>query len=146
MEIVSIFANKLYAFQFETEETDEHSRLFDLWHDVEHLENFFEDNKEDLLSGFYDIGSVEEAVRITRQEANALEQELKQLSILKHEEQQESLDNLFKPLDNAQYPYVELRKSKAYGSNHRSWLRIYAIRLGKGVYIITGGAIKLTRQ
>lgn len=28
---------------------------------------------------------------------------------------------------------------------HASWLRIYAIRLDPGIYIITGGAIKLTR-
>lgn len=28
---------------------------------------------------------------------------------------------------------------------HASWLRIYAIKLDPGIYIITGGAIKLTR-
>ena len=28
--------------------------------------------------------------------------------------------------------------------NRRSWLRLYAIKLNAGVYIITGGAIKLT--
>ena len=28
---------------------------------------------------------------------------------------------------------------------HASWLRLYAIKLEKGCYIITGGAIKLTR-
>ena len=27
---------------------------------------------------------------------------------------------------------------------HTSWLRIYAIKLSEGVYVITGGAIKLT--
>ena len=32
---------------------------------------------------------------------------------------------------------------KAYGTNYQSWLRIYAIRIGN-VYVITGGAIKLT--
>ena len=29
--------------------------------------------------------------------------------------------------------------------HHRSWLRLYAIKLSMGIYIITGGAIKLTR-
>lgn len=28
--------------------------------------------------------------------------------------------------------------------NHASWLRIYALKLSSGIYIITGGAIKLT--
>ena len=27
---------------------------------------------------------------------------------------------------------------------HSSWLRLYAIKLSQGVYVITGGAIKLT--
>lgn len=27
---------------------------------------------------------------------------------------------------------------------HTSWLRIYAIKLSEGVYVITGGTIKLT--
>jgi hypothetical protein len=30
-------------------------------------------------------------------------------------------------------------------AQHASWLRIYAIKLEPGCYIITGGAIKLTR-
>jgi hypothetical protein len=29
-------------------------------------------------------------------------------------------------------------------TNHASWLRIYAIRFEKNVFVITGGAIKLT--
>lgn len=41
-----------------------------------------------------------------------------------------------------------LGKEKAKVKNrprHASWLRIYAIKLEPGCYIITGGAIKLTR-
>ena len=41
-----------------------------------------------------------------------------------------------------------LGKEKARLKNtpdHASWLRIYAIKLDPGIYIITGGAIKLTR-
>ena len=37
----------------------------------------------------------------------------------------------------------EKAKLKTRG-RHSSWLRLYAIRLEKGVFIITGGAIKLT--
>ena len=32
-----------------------------------------------------------------------------------------------------------------YRLHRRSWLRLYAIKLSMGIYIITGGAIKLTR-
>lgn len=30
-------------------------------------------------------------------------------------------------------------------TTHSSWLRLYAIKLEKGIYLITGGAIKLTQ-
>jgi hypothetical protein len=35
-------------------------------------------------------------------------------------------------------------RTKAKGDRHRSWLRIYAIRVDVDLYIVTGGAIKLT--
>ena len=43
---------------------------------------------------------------------------------------------------------ILLGKEKARLGNkpgHASWLRIYAIKLAAGIYVITGGAIKLTR-
>ncbi len=42
----------------------------------------------------------------------------------------------------------ELSREKARNwdrARHASWLRIYAIRLEPNVYVVTGGAIKLTR-
>ena len=42
---------------------------------------------------------------------------------------------------------MSLSKEKAKGnrvSGHPSWLRIYAIKLDDNVFLITGGAIKLT--
>ena len=56
-------------------------------------------------------------------------------------------DRIFRPLDNNQMAEMMLEKEKArlkQRIGHASWLRIYAIRLSDGVYIITGGAIKLT--
>jgi hypothetical protein len=138
MEIFTIFEDKLYAFRYDGEETDEFKRLFDLWFDIEYLEDFFEKNKSDLQNGFFGNVSVEDAVRKTRNEAKELEQELKRLASL------EALEIIFKPLENTQYKFVELRKSKAKGKNFKSWLRLYGLRLAEGVYIITGGAIKLT--
>lgn len=57
------------------------------------------------------------------------------------------LDTIFRPLDNNQAPDALLEKEKARlrrKIGHSSWLRIYAIKLASGIYIITGGAIKLT--
>ena len=57
------------------------------------------------------------------------------------------LSRLFRPLDNNQASDFMLQKEKARLKRtigHSSWLRLYAIKLTSGVYIITGGAIKLT--
>ena len=58
-----------------------------------------------------------------------------------------NLDLIFRPLSNNRTIAEMLEKMKASGertNRHDSWLRIYAIRLADGKYIITGGAIKLT--
>ncbi len=72
MEIVCIFENCLWATKYTDKGPDEFERLFELWQDIEYLEQFFEDNKHDLQSEFYDQISVEEAVRETRNEANLM--------------------------------------------------------------------------
>ncbi|MGN1219980.1 MAG: hypothetical protein ACI4TU_03465, partial [Candidatus Cryptobacteroides sp.] len=49
---------------------------------------------------------------------------------------------------NSRTSEMMLSKEKARLKNrprHASWLRIYAIKLNPGIYVITGGAIKLTR-
>ena len=59
-----------------------------------------------------------------------------------------NLDLLFRPLENNRTSEILLGKEKARIKNrpqHASWLRIYAIKLEPGCYIITGGAVKLTR-
>ena len=58
------------------------------------------------------------------------------------------LDRIFRPLSNSRTSEMLLGKEKARikeRPQHASWLRIYAIKLEPGCYIITGGAIKLTR-
>ena len=58
------------------------------------------------------------------------------------------LDKLFRPLENSRFTDVLLGKEKARLKDvyrHASWLRIYAIKLEPGIYVITGGTIKLTR-
>lgn len=144
MEIVRIFADCLYAIRYDSEEADEFERLFDQWQDIEYLEGFFEDNKQDLQHGFYGTFSIEEAVKATRNEARWLQQEFRKMARKTVSEQNRGLDALFKPLDNNQYRLIELIKSKTKGNRNRSWLRIYAIRVDANLYVVTGGAIKLT--
>ena len=58
------------------------------------------------------------------------------------------LDKLFRPLNNSRTSEMLLGKEKVRLKerikHHPSWLRIYALKLTSGIYIITGRAIKLT--
>ena len=58
-----------------------------------------------------------------------------------------NLDSLFRHLENSRYSEMALGKEKAKGAGickRPSWLRIYAIKVEEGTYVVTGGAIKLT--
>lgn len=137
MEIVPIFADQLTAFRYGNDQPDEFSRLFSQWQDPEYLFTFFTEHSKDLQSGFFGNIAVSVAVRQTRDEARRLEQKLRQLS-------PHDLDSAFEPLQLNE-PH-ELARSKATGHRHKSWLRVYAIQLEANAYVVTGGAIKLTRS
>lgn len=65
----------------ESEYVDEFSQLFVQWSDVSWLYTFFEQHKADLFGGFFSaIDSVEEAVSLTLDEAESLENKLLDLA------------------------------------------------------------------
>jgi hypothetical protein len=51
---------------------------------------------------------------------------------------------LFQPLSYDLVTNNIFEKKKAYGIRNKTWLRIYALKAGEDMYIVTGGAIKLT--
>ena len=124
MEIKIIFANLLYAFQYNGETNNELQRLFLDWNDNEFLFDFFEENSADLQSGFYEPMSVEDAVLSTTKEAQLLEE----IILNNRENQKFELHKLFeKDLNKIESPFKELIPKKAYGLYRKSWLRLYAI-------------------
>lgn len=144
-----IIKDSLYAVRYNDNVSDEFKRLFEAWSDVEYLESFFEEHKADLQKEFYNNISIEDAIFQTLDEASDLEQELIEIAENGKTNNNENLQTIFKPLynqDKNKHPIPEHQKSKVYGSNHKSWLRLYAIRIEKNVFIITGGAIKLVLE
>jgi len=126
---------------------DEFSRLFNNWQDPEYLDNFFNKHKADLQKEFYNYISIEDAIQKTIDEAYKFQQKILLIAEKGKENFSKSLQTLFVPLYNSEkevYPIPDYQRSKTYGS-HKSWLRIYAIRIEENVFIITGGAIKLTK-
>lgn len=147
MEIVNIFAivkDKLLSVQFEPNDCDEFALAFRNWNDTEYLEAFFEDNKNDLQSGFYGTISIEEAIFSTIDEATVLETKIRKIAKIGKFKTKDSLQDLvFYPLHKND-PTYKLQETRAYGENENSWLRIFAIRISPECFVVSGSAIKLT--
>lgn len=147
MKISNIFAvvrDSLYAAKFQKEDRNEFARMFELWNDAEFLYTFFEEHKRDL-GAFWPHISIEEAVIATMQEASLLERKLVAIAQKGITDRNETLSGLFKPLRNGSTKLEVYEKSKVRGSNRHSWLRMYAIRVDVNVFVVSGGAVKLTR-
>lgn len=141
MDIIPIFGRKLLAVKYNGEVLDEFHRLFSEWNDPEYLETFFETNKTDITNGFYGTFSVEGAIFETYEIAECFEKQIQALSTKGEYYQLNGLNSIFKPLHVSQTKIIHLNESKA----RNNWLRLYALRIDNEMYIITGGAIKLTR-
>jgi hypothetical protein len=102
----------------------------------------FQIHIEDLNNDFWNGISIEEAIRKTRKDAKLLERELLEIAESGKTERLENLSTFFEPLSEAKI--YEYEKDKAKGIIKPSWLRIYAIRIEANLFVISGGAIKLT--
>nr|WP_198002395.1 hypothetical protein [Chlorobium ferrooxidans] len=146
MELIPIFPKenpRLFAVKYDGESADEYHRIFDLWSDVEYLERFFQDNPEDLSKGYYRYQSVDAAVEKTINDAESLEDYLLYLAARSFRDPF-SLQTLFQPLNSHETHLVSMQKSKA-KYKKSPWLRLYAVRIASDLFVITGGAIKLTK-
>lgn len=105
------------------------------------LRSFFKENIDDLAS-YFKITDVNHAIYDTIEDSEHLQ------CLIMYISPDADLDKIFRPLENGRTSEMLLGKEKARLRNtprHASWLRIYAIKLEPGIYVVTGGAIKLTR-
>lgn len=147
MGIINIFAvieDSLYSVQYENETLHEFEKYFDLWNDPIYLREFFEEHLEDLKSDFWKNITIEEAITRTRKDANLLEKKLLEIAETGKTERLENLSTIFEPLSKGVIEDYEKDKAKGLGRN--SWIRIYAIRIEANIFVVCGGAIKLTRN
>lgn len=149
MKLVPIFIapdseDGLWSILLEGALLSEFEKFFDTVHDIEWLHCFFDRNKTDLHSGFFGSISIGEAVSRTLDEAEEMEDSLYNYSEQGFRGDRESLQHVFKPLNNYEYTITRHQKSKA--RIGKGWLRLYAIRLAVNCYLVTGGAIKLTLE
>ena len=132
---------RLWAVRYQGDNENALQKVMGQWNDAEWLADFFTQNFDDLVS-YFKITKLDEAVYDTMEDSDELECLILDIS------PDANLDELFRPLENGRTSEMMLSKEKARLSNrprHASWLRLYAIKLNPGIYVISGGAIKLTR-
>ena len=130
----------LWAVKYPEKDADELTLLFRNWSNFNFLLDFFLNNLEDLQN-FFHVRRVRDAIQDTFDDAGALEKLILSFPCT------ENLDELFHPLSLSDIRTAELTREKARNwgrKRHASWLRVYAIRVEQNVFIVTGGAIKLT--
>lgn len=133
---------KLWAVRYDGDRDNILAMTFDRWNDQDWLRSFFMANSNDL-SDYFKITDLNQAIYDTVSDAHELE------CVILDSIASDELDSLFKPLGNLRASEVILGKEKTKGSKkfgHDSWLRLYAIRFQCNSYLVTGGAIKLTRS
>ena len=131
---------KLWAVVYDGDSVDILTKTLSEWMNPAYLSLFFSNNAEDLEK-YFNITNIDLAVYDTITDAASLSCLILDFS------PDASLDELFRPLENYRIREMLLSKEKAKGkrlSNHTSWLRLYAIKLEPNIYLVTGGAIKLT--
>lgn len=133
LKIVDIFAEQLYSFAYLKEGSNEYcdneyNRLMNLWTDVSYLRKYAVDN------GVRDITKF---VRARLRDAEKIEDLLENLTT-----SNQQLEKYFRPLNNLEtgIKILSLQKGKVSSSDG---LRVYAIKIDKDCFVITGGAIKM---
>lgn len=134
MKIVDIFATRnLFAVHYDGAHYNEYRRLMELWEDTEALEQFLKANSKDIPPHKSVYTVLEEIIEESYEINDTL------LDII--ETEPINIDSLFAPLDNSEYREVLLSIRK--GKGRTKHLRLYAIKIARDTYLITGGAIKL---
>ena len=128
MKIIPTFVQNLYACQYEGEVHNEYARLMDMWTDVLYLREFAQENH---------ISDMREFVNEIRANATYIDNLMERINAGNPQ-----LESFFRPLNDLEtgVKVLSLHKAKRYQ------LRIYAIKLDRNLFLITGGAIKLVHK
>lgn len=136
MKITTTFAENIYAVKYDQYKEDELTRHFELWNDITYLKEFYDKNKRYILNNSYlGVKTIHEFINAVNDNAEMLDDAICEYS------ENNSLFQLFIVLQEKEglKEILSLRKAR------QNFLRLYGIKL-ESIYIITGGAIKLTQK
>ena len=133
MKIVDIFAYKLFSFHFEGESLSELRKILMQWNDTSYIFGFLKKHQKDFPKNY----TIQSLTKKIIKDARTIDETLERIC----ESEDENLSQFFKPLNNEEYVLQLLSRQKG----RENFLRIYAIRVSDDCYVVTGGAIKMTK-
>lgn len=137
MKIINIFADQIFAFQFDENAEDEFHRNLNLWNDVEYLKNYFEKNKTFIVgNSFLNMAGIRDFIYQVLDNSQYIEE------LIEESFDNEKMNDFFVVLSEKQPLHETYSDVKA----KQKFLRLYGIKLEDDTFIITGGAIKITRS
>lgn len=157
MKIKRIFTNqdtcKLWAVCYPSDKVgskwvDIFTKVMRLWGDAKYLMEYFKSHKILLETDFWRNMSIEEAVDKVSDEREHFDNELYSIEKGLPGYEKISMADIFLPLHNNIYSINFTNESfrKAKPDFEKPMIRIYGIELEDGTIIVTGGAIKLTKD
>ncbi|WNJ17455.1 hypothetical protein [Pontibacter sp. G13] len=127
----------MYAVQWDGNELDALRTLLNQWADPLYLSRFYQEHSRDMPRQWNLVEFVDQVAR-EHDEIEMLLTGASELETL-------GLETFFVPLFNEEYQIKPRALRKGRTGFRRSILRVYAIRIDTDCYLISGGAIKLTR-
>lgn len=150
MKLTPIFADNntaegLYSVIYQGKK-DEYFKIFENWDDTQYVDNYIHNNSEYLKADFFKSITRDQIISKVHDESYRLQKLLEKFSIGNNGKYGEDLKDIFKPLENfSTVFYPRFVKLKAYTKPPKGILRVYGLKLDENVFVVTGGAIKLTK-
>lgn len=152
MKIVPIFVDEntgegLYSFLYDGNSVPEYDRIMNNWSDTEYLTGYFLKNLEFLKEPYFDGQSLDNLISLISTEVLEIDDMLQDYSEMGFNQSNVTLQQIFRPLYDEDYRLMVYQRAKtSIDKGKYRLLRIYAVRMGPNAYVITGGAIKLTKK
>lgn len=153
MNLITFFEKQLYAAQYDGDDADILTTRIAQFTDLNYIEEYLNKYAGLLDSPFWRehgySSSPEDLRRITHQivdEAIALISMINDLCLSRRTQEPYDLGEYFETLNGVYKLLWELVPMKGYGPQNPSFLRLYAIKLKDGAFVIADASIKLTQN
>ena len=135
-----IVDNRLYAFWYDGDNGNIYAVAMEQLYNREWLWNFFNKHKKDL--GYFNVSDIEVAIERTIDDLDKIED----LFFDETKDLRQCFRNLSEKWNDPYFQRSKLKLSHLSYIHYSSWVRFYAIEIEDGIFVLTGGTIKLTEN